>query len=197
MVTKATTPTITTMTNAPAAKGIGWSKGMASQVSLPNMLVPPPYAQPRSGRRDRAGVGHGDRARSGGQRLIENLLEQPVRDHLERERRRHDALFGELDIAFRRQRRSPGAYLAEPGVKVLRRLRLDLEMHVGESDAAYLSRKAAKGSGLMGGEVELRSHPVHGVDHAAELRDEERGHDAARGQRKADRRAGRDDQPVD
>ena len=57
--------------------------------------------------------------------------------------------------------------------------------------------KAAKGPRLVGAEVELRPHAVHGVDHAAELGDEERGHHAARGQRKADRRAGRDDQSID
>src|SRR5271165_2512683 len=101
---KTSTPTITTMTNAPAAKGIGWSKGMASQVSLPNMLVPPPHAKASSGRHDRARVGLGDWAWSGRQRLIENLLEQSIGDRLEGERLRNDALFGELDVALRRQR---------------------------------------------------------------------------------------------
>ena len=42
------------------------------------MLIPPPNAQLRSGRHDRPGVGLGDRARAGRQRLIEDLLEQPV-----------------------------------------------------------------------------------------------------------------------
>src|SRR5208282_558719 len=131
--TKATTPRITTTTMPPAANGIGWSKGMASHVSLPNMLVPPPYAQLRGRRCDRAGVGFRDWAGSGRQRLIEDLLEQPIRHGLEGERLRNDALFGELDVALRRQRRSAGAHKAEPGVEVLGRLRLDLEMHVGES----------------------------------------------------------------
>src|SRR5271170_4340607 len=102
MVMKTSTPRITTTTMAPAANGIGWSKGMASQVSLPNMLVPPPYAQQRSGRRDRAGVGLGDRAGTGRQCLVEDLLEQSVGDRAESERRRHHALLGALDIAFRR-----------------------------------------------------------------------------------------------
>src|SRR5271157_1889074 len=194
---KASTPTITTMTNAPAAKGIGWSKGMASQVSLPNMLVPPPYAQPRSGRCERTGVGFRDWAGSGRQRLVEDLLEQPIRHGLEGERLRNDALFGELDVALRGEHRSAGAHLAEPGVKVLRRLRLDLEMHVGESVAAYLSRKAVKDARLVRGEVELRPHAVHGVDHAAKLGDEEGGHDAARGERKTDRRPRRNHQTID
>src|ERR1700691_1197923 len=159
---KATPPTSTRTTKPPAAKGIGWPRGRASQFSFPSMLIPPPTAQRRSGRHDRPGVGLGDRARSGGQRLIENLLEQPVRDRLESERRGHDALLRQFFIAIRRQRRSAAAHLAEPSVKVLRRLRLDLEMHVGESVAGYLSRKAAKDARIVRGEVELRPHPVHG-----------------------------------
>src|SRR5271156_1220599 len=152
---KATPPTSTRTTKAPAAKGIGWPRGRASQFSFPSMLIPPPNAQLRSGRHDRPGVGLGDRARAGRQRLIEDLLEQPVRNGLESERRRHDALLRQLDIALRRQRRSAAAHLAEPGVEVLRRLRLDLEMHVGESVAGYLSRKAAKDARIIGGEEEL------------------------------------------
>src|SRR6516225_8712179 len=100
---KARTPRITTITKAPANNGMGWSSGTASQVSLPNMLVPPPYAELSSGRHDRAGVGLGDRARSGRQRLVEDLLEEPVGDRTERERRRDDALFREFDVALRRQ----------------------------------------------------------------------------------------------
>src|SRR5208282_550132 len=105
-VTKATPPTITRTTKAPATKGIGWSRGMASQVSLPNMLVPPPNAELGRGRGDEAGViSLGDRARSGRQRLIENLFEQPARNRWEGVRLRHDALLRQLDIALRRQRR--------------------------------------------------------------------------------------------
>src|SRR5580658_780485 len=150
MATKASTPRITTTTMPPANKGIGWSRGIASQVSLPNMLIPRPDAHPRTVRRDRAGVGLGDRAGAGRHSLVEDLLEQPVRHGLVGERLRNDALFGELHVALRGQPRSPGARLAEPGVKVLRRLCLDLEMHVGESVAAYLSRKAAKDARLIG-----------------------------------------------
>src|SRR5271166_5230151 len=109
---KTSTPTITTMTNAPAAKGIGWSKGMASQVSLPNMLIPRPNAQPRSGRRDEAWVVFGDRAGSGRQRLVEDLLEQPIRNRLVGERLGNDALLRQLDIALWRQLLPTSAHLA-------------------------------------------------------------------------------------
>ena len=42
-----------------------------------------------------------------------------------------------------------------------------------------------------------RRHAVHRVDHAAELRHEERVHHAGRGQGEANRRAGGDDELVD
>ena len=84
---------ITTITKAPANRGIGWSKGMAPQVSLPNILVPLPHTGAR--------IGLGDRPGTRRQRLIENLVEQSVRDSLERDRLRQDALLGELDIALR------------------------------------------------------------------------------------------------
>src|SRR5579863_3230205 len=159
MVMKASTPITTTMTMAPANRGIGWSNGMAPQVSLPNMSIPRPCAG--------AGVGLGERTWPRRQRLIEDLPEQSVSDGAESERRRHDALLGELDIAFRRQLRSRGARLREPGGEVLRRLRHHLEMHVGESVAAQLAGQTAKGPRLVGREVELGPHAVHGVDHTA------------------------------
>src|ERR1700722_5270240 len=197
MATKASTPRITTTTIAPANRGIGWSKGMASQVSFPNMLIPRPNANPRRSRRDRPRVGLGDRAGTGRQRLVEDLLEQSVGDRAESVRLRYDALLGELDIAFRRKLWSVRTRFAEPVIKVLLRLRLDFKMHVGESVAAYLSRKAAKDARVSGGEIELRPHPIHGVDHAAKLGDEEGGHHAARRQRKTDRRPGRNHQTID
>ena len=93
IVIKASTPITTTMTKAPANRGIGWSKGMAPQVSLPNIYFP----IPRTG----AWIGLGDRPGPRRQRLIENLVKQSVRDSLERDRLRQDALFGKLDIARR------------------------------------------------------------------------------------------------
>src|SRR3984957_16462351 len=132
------------MTKAPATKGIGWSKGTASQVSLPSILFPRPGGD--------AGIGLGDRAGTRRQPLIENLLEQSVGDRAEGEWGRHDALFGELDIAFRRELRSVSARLAEPGIEVLRRHGLDFKMHVGKSVAAYLSHKAAKAPHITRGE---------------------------------------------
>src|SRR5271167_3201263 len=158
MVMKAITPSITATTKAPANNGIGWSKGMAPQLSSPNILVPLPHAGARIGLSDRPGTRR--------QRLIQNLVKQSVGDRAESERRRHHALFGKLAIAFRREFISGRARLAQPVVKFRRCLRLDFEMHVGESIAADLSCKAAKDARLIRGEVELRPHPVHGVDHA-------------------------------
>src|SRR5580698_6420908 len=89
------------------------------------------------------------------------------------------------------------ANLTEPVVKFRRCLRHDLEMHAGKSVAAYLGCKAAKRPWLIGQEIELCPHPVHCVDHAAQLGDEECGHHTPRGQRKANRNARRDDQSVD
>src|ERR1700722_11295084 len=189
IVMNASTPRTTTMTKAPANSGIGWSKGMAPQVSLPSILFPHSLQG--------AWIGLRDRPRTWRQCLIQDLAKQSVRDGLERERFRHDALFGELDVAFRRELISRGAGLTEPIIKFRRRFRHDLEMHAGKSVAAYLSCKAAKGPRVIGQEIELRRHAVHGVDHAAELGDEEGCHHAPRGQSKANRNAGRDDQSVD
>ena len=62
---------------------------------LAEHLVPLPHTGAR--------IGLGDWPGTWRQRLIENLLEQSVGDRAEGERRRHHALFGKLDIAFRRE----------------------------------------------------------------------------------------------
>src|ERR1700722_1596584 len=90
IVMKARTPRTTTMTMAPANNGMGWSKGIAPQVSLPNILFPHPRGSAR--------IGLGDRAGTRRQRLIQNLVKQSVRHRLERDRLRKDALLGKLDI---------------------------------------------------------------------------------------------------
>ena len=57
-VTQARTPMITTPTKAAAISGIGWSNGMAAQLSLPNMLMLRPWGYARVGpARLRAGSG--------------------------------------------------------------------------------------------------------------------------------------------
>src|SRR5258708_21613090 len=93
IVMKATTPSITTTTKPPANKGIGWSKGIAPQLSLPNILVPLPHAGARIG----LGYGPGPRR----QRLIENLVKQPIGDRLESDPLRQDALLRQLDVTLR------------------------------------------------------------------------------------------------
>ena len=77
------------------------------------------------------------------------------------------------------------------------RHRVHVEMHVGEAVAAEVARQAVERAGRVGLQVQLRRHAVHRVDHAAELRDEERVHHAGRGQREMHRHAGRDHQLVD
>src|SRR6476469_8304592 len=91
----ASTPMTITMTIAPANSGIGWSKGIAPQVSLPNILFP----HPRGGAR----IGLGDRTGTRRQRLTQKLVKQSVCDRLEPERLRHDALRGKLNVPLWRE----------------------------------------------------------------------------------------------
>src|SRR6266849_3923756 len=76
-VTQARTPMIITPTRAAATSGIGWSNGMAAQLSFPNMFSPPSAAT----RSDEAGRFAG----------VVRVDEQPLpiqRDDLDLERRR-------------------------------------------------------------------------------------------------------------
>src|SRR5271163_2682893 len=95
MVMKASTPTITTMTMAPANNGMGWSKGMAPQVSLPNIFISP-SARRRPDLSQRL-------ARDPAAMSDQDLVEQSVGYRAEGEWRRHNALLGQFNIAFRRE----------------------------------------------------------------------------------------------
>ena len=70
-------------------------------------------------------------------------------------------------------------------------VRLCGEMHVRETVAAVMARKAEERAGCVRAKVQLRPHAVHRVDHAAELRDEERIHHARGRQGEVKRDAGR------
>src|SRR5689334_19315080 len=84
---------ISTTTRAPAASGIGWSNGMAAQLSLPNMLMLRPRGYARVG-------SPGLRARPGRQFLRDDLLEQFGIGRAEGERRRVHALPGQGSVAL-------------------------------------------------------------------------------------------------
>ena len=66
-----------------------------------------------------------------------------------------------------------------------------------ESVAAELRRQPLKRPGCIRLQIEPRGHAVHGVDHAAELRDEECVHHACRGKLKLQRHAGGNGERID
>jgi hypothetical protein len=66
---------------------------------------------------------------------------------------------------------------------------VDVEVHVGESVAAEMRREALECARCICSQIEPGGHAVHGVDHAAELRDEEHVHHACRGKLELQRHA--------
>src|ERR1700752_2029580 len=74
---------------------------------------------------------------------------------------------------------------------------MDREGHIRESGAAELCRNPGVDAGLIGLQIELSRHAGHGVNLAAELRDEETVHDTGRGQTKVDWYARRNDEVID
>src|SRR5205085_7054669 len=113
------TPAITSRVIAEAKRGIGSSKGMAAQVNLPSILFPQHFELARIGFRDRAGPRRDV--------LLDDLPEQVGLDGAVGEGGDVAALLFELGVGLRRQRRAVGAGLVDPGGKVMRGRRLDLE----------------------------------------------------------------------
>src|SRR5579872_1426294 len=113
---------MTTITRPPAASGIGWSNGMASQVSLPNMLFPRP-------RRDARIRPTFVRAWSRRKFLRCDLLEQRCLDRAECHRRRENALPGKFGIAVGIERRTAALSGLHPGGELIRWHRVHIEMH--------------------------------------------------------------------
>src|SRR5712671_6868632 len=162
-------------TKAAAISGIGWSNGMAAQVSLPSMLVLRPRGYARVG-------SPGLWARSRRQFLCDDLLEQLGIGCTEGERTCVHARPGQGRVAPGIEGWTGVARALDPGGELLRRHRVHVEMHVRETIAAIVARKAAEGAWCIRAQVQLRPHAVHRVDHAAELWDEEGVHHTPRGQ---------------
>src|SRR5271167_4701301 len=164
---------ITRPTTAAAASGIGWLNGMASQLSLPNMLVLRPWRYARI-RPPALWAG------SGRQLLSDDLVEQRGIRGAEGERTDVHALPGQRGVAFVIEGWAGAACGSNPGVKPLRRYCLHVEMHARETVATEVARQAKERAWFVRAQVQLRRHAVHRVDHAAELWDEERTHHARR-----------------
>src|SRR5271169_866385 len=203
-VIQARTPMITTPTKAAATSGIGWSNGMAAQLSLPNILMLHPLGDVvdrdelggsyvmshcKQGRIARVGQ-KGLRARSGRQLLRDDLVEQFRLDRTEGERTYVHALLGQGSVASGIESWGGVARDTNPSGKPFRRHRLHIEMHVRETIATIMARKTEIRAWCVRAQVQLRHHAVHRVDHAAELRDEERIHHARRRKREMDGHAG-------
>src|SRR5947199_10446161 len=133
---------MTTTTMSEAAMGIGWSNGMASQVSLPIISL---------------------------HRLLDRRLEQLRGDVAERLRlvgpawAREPPVGNRIELAARRLGRG------DPALELRRRHRLDLEAHVGEPSAAVVRTQPLEDAGIIGQELEAVDHAGHGIDLAAKL----------------------------
>src|SRR5271163_2596390 len=123
-------------TTAPAIKGIGWSNGMAAQVSLPNILLPPPFG--------RAWISLWDWTRTGRQHLCDNLPEQIGLDVAIGERRHVQTLLGKLFIALPGQQRTAAARRVHPRREAVRRQSIHVEMHRREAVAAIMAGEPRK-----------------------------------------------------
>src|SRR5271166_1626877 len=179
--------TMASPTTAAVYSGIGSSSGMAAQVKLPNILVLLRRTGARVDEPDARVEQIGLRAGSRRQLLCGDLLEQPGIDRSEGEWPPFDALPGEGDVARGVEGRADVAYALDPGGELVRWRRLHAEMHVREAIAAEVARLSEEGARRVRAQVQLRRHAVHRVDHAAELRDEERAHHARRRQGEMDR----------
>src|SRR5580698_7317058 len=126
---------ITRPTTAAVISGIGWSNGMASQLSLPNMLMlrPRGYARARPS---------GLRTKSRRYLLRDDLLEQPGIGHPEGERAGVHALLGQRGVARGIEGWAVIARRFDPGGEALRRHGLHVEMHSREPIAAVVARQA-------------------------------------------------------
>ena len=107
------------------------------------------------------------------------------------------ALLGQLAIAGGIERRAILVRGIHPGGKLVCRHRPHVEMHVGKTVSAIVAAFAVERAGHIRAQIELRGHPVHRVDHAAQLRHEEGVQHAARCQGEMDRPARGNDELVD
>src|SRR5215831_20558920 len=133
-VTRASTARTTMMTTRPVTNAIGWSKGIAAQVSLPSMSA--------SCLLDRPAPGHRVGPRLAGARdgLVDNVLEEFVLNRPVGRRRHGFARLRQRGIGPLIEHRPGAAHLRDPSFEVRRRHRFGGEPHVGEAVAAVHRR---------------------------------------------------------
>src|SRR3984957_8998919 len=182
-------PPNTTTKKAPAAKGIGWSNGIAAQVSLPSISVPRARRDadlwPRVGCRGSGRVGH----RQGFEKSRHDVAVCRRRDGAAGLRQFREALGVQLAPA--------GTRGLDPILETLLVERDRVETHVGEPVAAELRGEAGIGSGSVSEQMQLGRHPGHRVDLAAELRHEKAVPDGGRSEPKTQRPSRRHNEPID
>src|ERR687887_139600 len=131
----------TSTTTDPATSGIGWSHGIASQVSLPNISVPRPRMSPRA------------RARTGRKLLGRDRIEQRRIDRSVSERAHRFALLRKRRVARAVECLPALARGGDPLRKRVPGYGTHHEIHVGEPAAAVLRGLAIKVAGLVGREM--------------------------------------------
>src|SRR5580693_4236970 len=144
--TQISTPKMESTTKAPAASGMGWSKGMACQVRLPNTSVLLWCHRTRSfaGRKSL----HHDR-------IEETGLDRPIGVGLD-----VLALLQQVAVARLIEHRTGGARRRGPCREFLGRDCPQVKCHVGEAIAAELRREARIDARSIGLQVELSRHTV-------------------------------------
>src|SRR5690242_20926132 len=148
IATQASTPSSTRTTTEAAASGIGWSHGIAFQLSLPSMSAP-------SARTAHRLVGADRGPRPGRQLLHHHGVEQVRIDRAVGVGRDVPGLAGERRIAGARQGRAVLPRRSEPLREALGGHRLEDELHVGKAVAAELGRQAVERAGAVGLQVQL------------------------------------------
>src|SRR5262249_1312324 len=134
---------MTMPTTAPLSSGSGSLKGIASQLSFPNMST-----SRLTQRRTR-------------HRLIDDAFEQ-LRFNLAIGCGRHGfARLRQLGVARIVEGGSAASHLLEPRVEIAGRHRPDDESHPGEAVAAEICRQAGKLARLVREQVEVRGHAAH------------------------------------
>src|SRR5215217_2662127 len=188
--TQEITPSRASPTRPDAAIGIGWSSGTASQLSLPSMSA--------SGARRNGWCRFADlRAGCGRDRLGDDLLEKVGIDVTVSRRGDVQTLLGECNVALVVERGGRVPCISDPAVECLRAHRPHLEVHSRKAVPTELRRESVENPLSVSLKMQLGRHAVHRVDHAAELRDKERVHDAGGAHPEIDGGPYRNDELVD
>src|SRR3974390_2882837 len=130
MVTRPSTPRIARISTSEVISGIGWSRGMADQLSLPNISAPSPGG-------DFAARSTGNlRSGTWRERLRGDGAEQPRVHAAIGEVRHLAALLRKAGVGRLVERRAGAADAVRPGGELGRRHAVHLELHVREPVAA-------------------------------------------------------------